>query len=148
MNLTNHVKTILCKTAVAAGTTDITDATAVDMAGYDACRFIFSFGAITSGAATHVAVAALDTSSPTPGTDDLAGSKITVADTADDTLFIIDIVRPRYRYLRPFVDRGTQNAVVNCIIAEQYRKVGVLPITKDATVTGQEIHVSTAQGTA
>lgn len=148
MNMTNYVKTVLCKSAVAAGATDITDATAIDMAGYDACRFIFSFGTITAGAATSVAVAALDTSSPTPGTDDLAGSKITVADDADNTLFILDIVRPRYRYLRPFIKRATQNAVVNCVIAELYRKSGALPVAKDSTVTAQEIHVSTAQGAA
>ncbi len=146
--LTNNVKTTLCKTAVAAGTSAITDATVIDMLGFEGCRFIFSFGAITSGAVTSVAVASLATSSPTPGTDDIAGSGITVADTADDTLFIADIYKPRLRYLRPHVVRGTQNAVLNCIIAEQYEHSGAHPIAKAATVTTQELSVSPANGTA
>jgi hypothetical protein len=45
--LTNLVKTILCKNSVVAGATDITDATVVDTAGYDGVRFIFGFGTIT-----------------------------------------------------------------------------------------------------
>lgn len=148
MQLTNTLKTVLCKTAVAAGATDITDATAIDTAGYEGVRFIFAFGAITAGAATSVAAASLDTSSPTAGTDDLLGSKITVADTDDDKLVILDIRRPRLRYVRPFVKRATQNAVLNCIIAELYGHSGLYPIAKDATVTAQELHVSIAQGTA
>lgn len=146
--LTNRVKTVLCKTAVAAGATDVTDATVIDTAGYDGVRFIFAFGAIVSGAATSTGVAGLDTSSPTPGTDDLAGSKITVADTDDDKLVITDIKRPRQRYLRPFVKRATQNATVNSIIAELYGHTGVQPIAKDSTVTSQELWVSPANGTA
>lgn len=147
MQRTNQVKTILCKTAVAAGATDVTDATAVDCSGYEGVRFIFAFGAITSGAATSVGVAGKATSSPTPGTDDLEGSKITVADTADDTIFIVDIHKPIHRYNRPFVKRATQNSVVNSIIAELYGAHDQ-PVTKDATVTGQELHVSPALGTA
>ena len=145
--LKNKVKNLHSKNAVAAGATDITDATVIDMANYEGVRFIFAFGAITSGAATSVGAAALDTSSPTPGTDDLEGSKITVADTADDTIFILDINRPRQRYVRPFVKRATQNAVVNSIIAELYGP-RVKPVTKDTTVTSQELHVSPANGTA
>lgn len=147
-SLSNRVKTTLCKTAVAAGATDINDATVVDMAGYESVRFIFSFGAITSGAATSVAASMLATSSPTPGTDDVAGSKITVVDTADDTIVILDIVKPQLRYVRPFVKRATQNAVLNCIIAEQYEHAGKMPITKDATVTAQTILTTPANGTA
>src|SRR5438132_376515 len=97
--LSNHVKTILCKPAVAAGAADVTDATVVDTAGYDGVRFIFIFGAIVAGAATSTGVAGKATNTPTPGTDDLTGSKITVADTADDTIVITDIQHPQQRYL-------------------------------------------------
>lgn len=146
--LTNKVKTTLCKTAVAAGSTDITDALAVDMAGFESVRFIFALGTITSGAATSVAASMLGTSSPTPGTDDVAGSKITVIDTADDTLFILDIVKPALRYVRPFVKRATQNAVLNCIIAEQYEHAGKMPVAAAATVTAQTLLISPINGTA
>jgi hypothetical protein len=145
--LSNGIKTTLCKTAVAAGSSDVTDASVIDMANYEGVRFIFSFGAITSGAVTSVGVASKSSNAPTPGTDDLAGSKIAVADTDDDSVFIVDIYKPVLRYLRPFVKRATQNAVVNSIIAEQYgpRKQ---PITEDTTVHGKELWVSPAVGTA
>ena len=148
MQLTNKVKTILAKTTVAAGSSDITDAAVADTAGYDGVRFIFSFGAITAGSVVSVAAASLATSSPTPGTDDLLGSKIAVADSNDDKIFILDIHKPRLRYVRPFVKIATQNAVLNSIITELYSHTGLLPIAKDASVITQELHVSPAQGTA
>jgi len=147
MQQTQNTKVILCKTAVAAGSTDITDATAVDTSGYNGVRFIFTMGAITSGAATSVAACSLATSSPTPGTDDIAGSKITVVDTADDSVFILDVYKPLLRYVRPFVKRATQNAVVNSIVAVLYEPKA-MPVTKDSTVTGQTLLVSPANGTA
>lgn len=144
---TAKTKTVLCKTAVAAGSTDITDATEIDMANWEGVRFIFCFGAITTGAATSIGVTGKATTGGTPGTDDLAGSKQTVADTDDDSVFITDIFQPAQRYIRPFVKRATQNAVVNCIVAELYgpRKS---PVTQDTTVHGQELWVSPAVGTA
>jgi hypothetical protein len=147
MQLTPRTLTVLCKTAVAAAATDITDATAVDTAGYSGVRFIFAFGAIVAGAATSVAAAGKATSSPTPGTDDIAGSKITVADTADDTIVILDIANPQQRYVRPFVKRATQNATVNCIIAELYGPIKAA-VTADASVTSQSLLVGPANGTA
>mgnify|MGYP001609701227 CR=1 FL=1 len=87
------------------------------------------------------------TSAPTPGTDDLAGSKITVADTESDKIVILDIYKPRLRYVRPFVKRATQNAVVNGIVAELYGPKKA-PVSKDTTVSAQETHVSPDVGTA
>lgn len=147
-NLTQRVKTILCKTAVAAGSTDVTDATVVDTAGYDGVRFIFIFGTITTNAVTSIGVAGKATNAPTPGTDDLAGSKQTVGDGADDTIFITEITHPQQRYLRPFVKRATQNAVINAIICELYNHNGKMPITQDATVTAVETFDAPAVGTA
>lgn len=146
--LTSVVKTILCKNSAVAAATDITDATVVDTAGYDGVRFIFGFGAITSGAATSTGVASKISNAPTPGTDDLAGSKQTVIDTDDNTIVITDITHPQLRYHRPFVKRATQNAVVDFIIAELYHHSGKLPITQDATVSHVEQFDAPAVGTA
>lgn len=146
--LTNVVKTILCKNSVVAGATDITDATVVDTTGYDGVRFIFGFGVITSGAATSTGVSGKASNTPTPGTDDLTGSKITVADTADNTVVITDITHPQQRYLRPFVKRATQNAVVDFILAELYNHVGKVPVVQDASVTLTELFDAPAVGTA
>lgn len=146
--LTGVTKTILCKNSVAAGSSDITDATVVDMAGFDSVRFLFGFGTITSGAATSTGVAAESANTPTPGTDDLAGSKVTVLDTEDNTIVITEINHPQLRYLRPFVKRATQNAVVDFIIAELFNHSGKVPITQDATVSHVEYWDAPAVGTA
>lgn len=148
MQLTNETKIVLAKTAVAAGATDITDATVIDTQGYEGVRFTFAFGAIVAGAATSVAAAGKADNNPVPGTDDLAGTKITVADTDDDKLVVLDIHKPAQRYIRPFVKRATQNATVNAIIAELYGSARKEPVAKDSTVTAQELHVSPAVGTA
>lgn len=149
-HLTNKVKTIRVHAPVAAGATDVTDCAVVDMANYEGVRFIVGFGAIVSGAATSIdvqqATAKTSDTALTSGAD-LLGSKITVADTDDNTLVITDIIRPRERYVQVQVQRATQNATVDLIIAELYgaRK---LPVTKDATVSQQETHASPAEGTA
>lgn len=147
INLTTAVKTVVAKGAVAAGSTDITDATVIDTQGYEGCRFIFLFGALTAGTVTSVAVAGKDANDPAAGTDDLAGTGIAVADTESGKAFIVDIGKPTKRYLRPFVKRATQNAVLSGIIAELYDP-RQKPVTKDATVSAQEIHASPAVGVA
>jgi len=146
-DLLNSTQQILCKTAVAAGTSDITDATAVDTSGYNGVMFIFAFGTITSGAVTTVKACGLDTSSPTTTTDDLAGTGLSVADSLSDKIVVMDIYRPTTRYVRPWVDRGTQNAVVNSITAILYDPIKV-PTTAHSSVGASELTVSPVAGTA
>lgn len=149
-SLTNKVKTIRLHDAVAAGTTDVTDCTVVDMQGYEGVRFLVGFGAITAGAVTSIKVqeaAAKTSATALTSGQDIGGSGITVADSEGSKLVISDIVRPQKRYVQPYIDRGTQNAVVEFVLAELYgaRK---LPVTQDATVSHSEIAASPAEGTA
>jgi len=149
-NMSSAIKTIRLKPdgstyAVAAGTSDL-NSDVVDMAGYEGVRFIIGFGTITSGAVTSIKVQQGQASNLSDAAD-LAGSAITVADTDDNKLAISEIFRPQERYVRLVTDRGTQNAVVDFLVAELYgaRK---LPITQDATVISAEIANSPAEGTA
>lgn len=149
-NLSSAIKTIRLKPdgstyAVAAGTSDL-NSDVVDMAGFEGVRFIIGFGAITSGAVTSIKVQQGQASNLSDAAD-LAGSAITVADTDDNKLAISEIYRPQERYVRLVTDRGTQNAVIDFLIAELYgaRKK---PITQDATVISAEIANSPAEGTA
>jgi len=149
-NLTNKIKTMIVSDAVAAGSTDISDMVVVDTQGFEGCRFVIRFGTITANAVTSVKVkqgaAASSATALTSGAD-LEGTQITVADDGDDSLYIIDVYRPRERYLQLYVDRATQNAEVDFAIAELYgaRK---LPVTKHDDVASQELHASPAEGTA
>lgn len=147
MNLSNMCSAIRVSSAVAAGTTDVTSS-AIDMQGYEGALIIFAFGTITSGAVTSCLV---HQSSDDGGADAytaLLGSGVTVADDDDNQIVIIDVYKPRERYLKGVIDRATQNAVVDGIFVLRYG-ASKQPATNDsATVVGREIHRSPAEGTA
>lgn len=147
MQNANNESAIVISNTAAAGTSTVTSS-AIDMAGYEGCKIYVKFGAIVSGAATSIKA---QQSSDDGGSDayaDLAGTSQTVADTDDNKVFIIDIVRPQERYLKAIVSRATQNSTVESIVAVRYG-AKKLPATDDsATVGGREQHVSPAEGTA
>ena len=151
MNLTEMVKTIRLKPdgstfAVAAGAADI-NSDVVDMQNFENVRFMVGFGAITSGAATSIKVQQ-GTDATVTDAADLLGTSVTVADTDDNQVAIVEIYKPRERYLRVVTKRATQNSVVDFAIAELWG-AKKLPITDDAATTiGNEIHISPAEGTA
>ena len=150
MALTQDIKTVRLKPdgsdfAVAAGSSACTS-DILDTAGYTGVRFVIGFGAVVTGAATSIKVQ--QDTDPAGGTmADVLGSSQTVADTADNGLFITEIVTPLERYMRVITSRATQNATIDFLIAELFgsRK---RPVTKDATVVGQEVAVSPIEGTA
>lgn len=146
MDLGKRLKVTQVKTAVAAGTSDQTSAI-LDMSGFDGVLFLTSFGAITSTAVTSVKIQQ-DTAVGGGTMADLAGSGATVADTKSDTVVVHDLYRPGKRYVRVYVDRGTANAVINSIVALQYRGLNA-PTTDDATtVVSKTTLISPAEGTA
>jgi hypothetical protein len=148
MNLSKAAKLTRVSAAVAAGTTDV-ESTAVDMKGFDGVQFTVLFGAITASAVTSVKLQGSHDGSTWTGVNgDLLGSGQAVADDADGKAFILDLYRSQFRYVRCVVDRGTQNAVVDGIIAQQYN-ADKEPVTHDATtVGGSEFHHAPAAGTA
>ena len=129
-----------------ANTTDLTSEK-VDTQGYEEVEFVCGFGAITSGAVTSVKVQQSSDDGAADSYADLAGSAITVADDDDNQITRQTIVQPRERYLKHVVDRGTQNAVVDFLIAI-LRRPRKAPITEDSLVVSHEVNVSPAEGTA
>jgi len=146
-NLSTSVKLTQATTTDAgvAATTAI-KGTAIDMSDYETCLFVVPFGTITSGAVTSIKVQqSVDT---TDGNfADLAGTSVTVADTNDNTTFYVEVTKPIKRYLRIYISRGTQNAVVGAAIAIQANG-RVKPSVQDTTITAGELWVSPAEGTA
>ena len=144
MNLSRSAKITRVMDSVAAGTSDQTS-TSVDMKGFGNCQFVALFGTITAAAVTSVKV---QTSSDDSSFNDLLGSAVTVADDDDDQAVVIDIGHPRERYLRCVIDRGTQNAVIDGVLAMQYEASNE-PVSHDSsTVVGSEFHHAPAEGTA
>lgn len=101
-------------TAGAAGATDITG-TVIDTAGFEGVAFIVQLGAIVSGAVTSIKVQECATSGGT--FTDVTGATLTIADTDDEDIKVIDYRRPTQRYVLLYVDRATQNATLTAIAA-------------------------------
>ncbi len=79
---------------------------------------------------------------------DLAGTAIAIADDDDNQIFILDIVKPRERYVRVVVDKDTTNACAESAIYVGYGpRVMPVALTLTDEVT-YEKHVSPAEGTA
>lgn len=146
--LSEAVKTVRHNGAAAAGTTDVDPSNGVDTAGFQAVQFEVAFGAITAGAVTSIKAQQSSDDGDSDAYSDIAGTSITVADDDDGKVFILDIRNPTKRYVKCYVDRGTQNAVLEGITAHLYDPTESLPITQDSTVGGVERHVTPAEGTA
>ena len=136
---------VVTVTAGAAGTSDI-NSTAVDMAGFEGVMFLVQMGAIVSGAVTSVKVQQSDDDGSSDDYTDVEGTAQTVADNDDEEVFYVDVFRPRKRYVRLVVDRGTQNATCSAV-AVKYGPTRKMPTTHGTGVNG-ETHVSPAEGTA
>lgn len=145
MNLNSGVKLQRVINATAVGTTTINGAV-VDTAGFDTCRFIVAFGTITDGTPD----VKVQQGSQDDGSDmaDLAGTLVTLADTDDNDMAVVEVTRPRERYLRCVVVRGgATGSVIDGAIAE-LGNARRGPVTHGSTVAASETHASPAEGTA
>lgn len=132
-------------TAGAAGQTAINGAI-LDMAGFTGVEVSLVFGAITSGAVTSLK-AQQGAASNLSDAADLTGTSISVADTDDGKLFVLDVKNVQERYFRVVVSRATQDAVVAAGIYKQYGP-RTRPITQHADVITNEKHLAPIEGTA
>lgn len=138
-------KLIRVSNAVAVGTTAV-NSTVVDMANFEGVRFIVQFGAITDG----TPAVKVQQGQQSDGSDaaDLEGTSVAGAITDDNKLLVVEVYRPRERYVRCVVTRGgATGAVIDGILAELYGP-RIMPVTKDASVAAQEAHGSPAEGTS
>lgn len=132
---------------VVAGTT-VQTGSAVDMAGWTGVKFYYLFGAITAGAVTSCEVQQSSDDGVGDAYTDLEGTNVAVADDDDNQVVVIDIKNPRERYLKPQINRATQNAVIDGILAVRYGP-RTLPTSESASVVvSREQHISPAEGTA
>lgn len=146
MNMLKCCKITRVMNAVAAGTTD-QNSTEVDMQGWDGVLFIAAFGALTATQVTQIK-AQQDAVTGMGSAADLAGTLVgPLADGDGNKCLALDVYRPQERFVRCVVDRGTANAVIDGVIAIQY-KGRKAPVTQGTTIAFAEAHVSPAEGTA
>lgn len=135
INFINDIKIIAVENAAAAGTSTLTT-DVVDMQGFDSVAFVVKLGDVTATSVlllTAYTNTADSTSSPTPVTlADTVGFTAGASD-ADNKLLILDLHKPRARYVFATLARGTANAVVDSIFAVLYNAHN-LPLTVDSSV--------------
>jgi hypothetical protein len=139
MNLSKNVKVILIEAAASSGTTDL-ESDVVDTAGFEGCVFVGSIA--TANAANYAKVQQCDTSDGSFA--DLEGTKLVTGDNGDS--YLIDVYRPRERYLKLYVERGGAATVTGDVYAILYGP-RVAPTSHGSTIDA-ETHVSPAEGTA
>lgn len=139
MQLSKQTKLI----RVAAATTAATDAvvsSVVDTANFEGVMF---FGNVAVGAANNIVKAQQGQLANGNDMADLAGTANPIA--SNNNQFLLDIYKPRERYVRVSLARGTSSASGD-IYALLYGARNE-PTTHDAAVD-VESHVSPAEGTA
>lgn len=143
MNLSTSGKITRVSNAVAAGQAT-TNCSSVDMQGFESVTFVVAIGAIVStGTVTVKAQQSEDDSSFA----DLAGTAIAYTDADDNKLAVLEITKPRERYVRPVVITATANGTIDGVIAIQ-TAADEEPVSNGSTVVGTEQHLAPAEGTA
>lgn len=148
MNNGSYSETVIrVSNAAVAATTDI-ECTGVNTAGFDAVKFYTLFGAITGSAVTSVKLQQSSDDGSSDAYSDLEGSSVTVADDDDNQVVVHDCIRPAKQYVRVVIDRGTQNAVVDGVIAVLYKPFEAATTNDATTVVGRKVLLTPAEGTA
>lgn len=146
MQLLKHAKLTRVMNAVAAGVSD-QNSTIVDMQNFEGVLFLASFGALTATQVTQIK-AQQGAASDLSDAQDLLGTLVgPLADADGNKCLALDVYKPRERFVRLVVDRGTANAVIDGVIAIQYG-ARTEPTSQDSTIKASEAHVSPAEGTA
>jgi hypothetical protein len=117
------------------------------MEGFEGVEFIMLGGTITDGL---LAIKVQEGAQPALGdAADLQGTLTTLQNTDDNKAAVVDVFRPAKRYVRPVIVRGgATGAVIDGVIAIQY-KARSKPTINDATTVGAtETWVSPPEGTA
>jgi hypothetical protein len=146
--LTDDVKIVIAVTTTngAAGTSLVTSG-AVDTQGFGGCCFVVPLGALVGGAVTSIKVQQSGDDAVADDYTDVQGTSVTIADTDDDKVKYIDVVRPGKRYLKLITSRATQNATLGGVIALLYDP-GVRPVTQGTNVAGEQWSTGPIEGTA
>ncbi len=134
-SMLKNVKVTPVAASSAAATTEVLTSV-LDMSGFDGVMFIALLGDVTATSVLTLTAkgnTASSTSSPTPVTQVATAAFTAGASDADDKALVVDVYDPALRYVFASLTRTVANAVVNGIIAIQY-KAEYRPTTQAATV--------------
>lgn len=135
-SLLKDCKILKIEDSVAAGKA-ATVSDVVDTAGYGGACFVYKLGTVTDGAAVTLKVSQ-NTANSTSKMADLSGATAAIAVASGDSeqTLVVDVVRPRERYLIATITTATQNVEVDsgfCILYNPVKKPVAQPATIDAS---------------
>lgn len=138
MKQIENLKIDVAAAAASSGTSDV-DGSALDMAGYEGVLLFVYIGTANSG--NYLQALHGNTNSPS---DTVEGSKV-VTDSNGDVA-VLEINRPKYRYIKPQVKRGSAT-VTGEVYAIRYG-ARVKPVTNDVANSQNVVALATpATGT-
>lgn len=146
-NLLNKIKLLWLKTVVSAGSSIDDDSAIVDTQGYDGVIFMTT---ITDSVDTGVATMTVEQNTANSGTGmaALAGAVATATSAANDDLnnkiLVVDVYRPRERYLRVNRTSATANIAYGEVTAILYQG-NKMPITQGSDVADSAVVTSPAE---
>lgn len=147
MNLLKNVKIQEVLAPVAAGSSIDENSDILDMSGYDGVMFIVP---ITDCADTGVALLTIEqnTVNSDTGMAALSGATATATSAANDdlnnTLLIVDVYKPRERYVQGVITSSVANIAYGSMIAIQYCG-SKMPITEAASILDSALVASPAE---
>lgn len=117
----------------------------VDTAGFDGACFIYKLGAATDGGAVTLKIyqdSAVGFAAPA----ELSGASAAIAVNASDSdqVLVVDVIKPRERFLRPTIVTATENCEIDSAICILYNP-DVKPVVQPATIDASALVVSPAE---
>ncbi|HEX9344231.1 MAG TPA: hypothetical protein VF995_11535 [Actinomycetota bacterium] len=143
-NLLKACKITRVANSAVAGTTDVTSSV-LDMAGFDGVIYVALLGDVTVNSVLTLTAkenTANSTSTPTPTsiTGGATAAYTATATDSDNKALVVDVNRPLRQFQFCILSRTAANAVVDGIIAIQY-KAHLKPTVQDVSVLAQAFAV-------
>ena len=144
MSFLKECKIVPVENSVAAGTAT-TVGEIVDTAGFQGACFIYKLGTVVDGAAATLKIyQGSDASVSDVAELSGASAAIAVASSDSEQELVVDVIRPRERYLRPTIVTATQNVEIDWGVCILYNP-DTVPVTQPATVDASTLVVSPAE---
>jgi hypothetical protein len=144
MSFLKECKIVPVENSVAAGQAT-TVGEIVDTAGFQCACFIYKLGTVTDGAAITLKIYQ-GSDATVSDVAELAGASAAIATASGDSeqRLVVDVIKPRERYLRPTIVTATQDVGIDDAICILYNP-DVIPVTQPATVDASTLVVSPAE---
>jgi len=144
MSLLKECKIVTVENSVSSGKA-ATVGEIVDTAGFQCACFIYKLGAVTDGGAVTLKIYQ-GTDATVSDVAELSGASAAIATASTDSeqMLVVDVIKPRERYLRPTLTTATENSEIDWGVCILYNP-DVIPVTQPATIDDDTLVVSPAE---